>query len=70
MGLFDRTKIDPARLPPGQIATEKWPVLTYGETPNVSTADWRLTFSGLVDEPVTITWAELLATPSTAISVE
>ena len=67
MGLFDQTKIDPSRLPPGQIATGKWPVLTYGETPQVDASEWRMTFTGLVEEPRTITWVELLAVPPTSI---
>lgn len=67
MGLFDQTRIDPSRLPPGQIATGKWPVLTYGETPQVDPAAWRLTFFGQVEEPRILTWDELLAVPSAEI---
>src|SRR5262249_36864262 len=31
---MSRDNSDP-RLPPGQVLTQKWPVLTYGETPQV-----------------------------------
>lgn len=31
--------------------------------PRVTTADWRLVIHGLVDEPFTVTWAELVAMP-------
>ena len=29
------------RVPPGQVLTEKFPVLTYGGTPRVSRESWR-----------------------------
>src|SRR5690242_21557218 len=29
-------------LPPGQSAVEEWPVLTYGPTPHIATANWSL----------------------------
>jgi hypothetical protein len=29
-----------SRLPPGQVLTQKWPVLTYGATPKVDLATW------------------------------
>src|SRR6266496_1899380 len=29
-----------ARLPPGQVLTHKWPVLTYGETPRADLQTW------------------------------
>ena len=31
--------------PPGQFVTDKFPVLTYGQTPVVETKDWK--FRGL-----------------------
>src|SRR5256885_659601 len=32
--------LDPARLPPGQYLTEKWPVLHAGSVPRVDLATW------------------------------
>ena len=58
------------RVPPGQVLTEKWPVLTYGETPQVDTAEWRLTLSGLVERPVVMTWDDLLAIPRAAVTCD
>ncbi len=52
--------IDPARLPPGQSPTTKWPVLDLGRQPKVARADWRLTVNGVVDEPYSLGYAELL----------
>ncbi len=51
------------RLPPGQIRTEKWPVLHYGNVPRVDTRTWRFRVRGLVAEPFELTWDELLALP-------
>ncbi len=51
------------RLPPGQIETQKWPVLHYGLVPTVDLAQWRFTISGAVERPVTLGWQELLALP-------
>ena len=54
---------DPARLPPGQYLTEKWPVLHYGGVPKVDLATWDFTLEGLVEQPVRLTRDELLALP-------
>lgn len=51
------------RVPPGQVLTSKFPVLTYGPTPRVTTDAWRLKVWGQVDAPLDIGWAELLALP-------
>ncbi len=52
-----------SRLPPGQIVTQKWPVLHYGTVPRVERTEWRLEVGGLVDHPFTLTWDELLKLP-------
>ena len=49
------------RRPPGQHLTRKFPVLTYGATPQVSTAEWRFGVTGLVQDPRTWTWDEFHA---------
>ena len=54
---------DPARLPPGQYLTEKWPVLHAGSIPNTDLATWTLSVSGEVENPVTLTWEEFDALP-------
>ena len=53
--------IDPARLPPGQSPTEKFPVLSVGPTPDVDLATWRLEVAGLVLKPLSLGWDDLLA---------
>lgn len=51
------------RLPPGQIVTRKWPVLHYGTVPAVDLETWRFGVTGLVAQPLSLTWSELLAMP-------
>jgi len=52
---------DSERLPPGQIRTQKWPVLHYGTVPRVDLTDWSFEVSGAVARPFRIGWAELQA---------
>jgi DMSO/TMAO reductase YedYZ molybdopterin-dependent catalytic subunit len=51
------------RLPPGQSLTQKWPVLTYGETPRVDLSTWKFRCHGLVEGEVSWTWEEFLRLP-------
>jgi DMSO/TMAO reductase YedYZ molybdopterin-dependent catalytic subunit len=59
---------DPARLPPGQYLTEKWPVLHAGTVPTTDLADWDFTVSGEVDNPIRLTWEELNRFPRTEVT--
>jgi DMSO/TMAO reductase YedYZ molybdopterin-dependent catalytic subunit len=54
---------DPARLPPGQYLTEKWPVLHAGSVPNTDLATWDFRVFGEVENPITLSWDELNALP-------
>jgi DMSO/TMAO reductase YedYZ molybdopterin-dependent catalytic subunit len=56
---------DPARLPPGQYFTEKWPVLHAGSVPHTDLSTWTFDVSGEVESPVTLSWDELNALPRT-----
>ena len=62
--------LDPARLPPGQYLTEKWPVLHAGSIPQTDLATWDFRVFGEVERPVTLTGDELQALPSTEITVD
>ena len=55
---------DTARIPPGQHRENGFPVLSYGPTPHTPLEQWTFKIDGLVAEPVTWTWEELLALPS------
>jgi len=57
----EKLGIDPARLPPGQSPTVKWPVLTVGPAPQVALETWSLSFYGEVDHPYALRWDELQA---------
>jgi DMSO/TMAO reductase YedYZ molybdopterin-dependent catalytic subunit len=59
---------DPARLPPGQYFTEKWPVLHAGEVPDVDIATWTFEITGEVEEPVTLSFDQLLELPATEVT--
>lgn len=50
------------RIPPKQHLAKGFPVMTYGETPLVQTADWALRVWGKA-EPTTFVWQDLMAMP-------
>jgi DMSO/TMAO reductase YedYZ molybdopterin-dependent catalytic subunit len=61
---------DPARLPPGQYLTEKWPVLHAGDeaTYPADLAGWDFTVSGEVHTPLTLTWEQLSELPRVEVT--
>jgi len=61
---------DPARLPPGQYYTEKWPVLHAGDVPRVDLATWDFRVFGEVEEPLTLSYEELQHLPTTEITTD
>jgi DMSO/TMAO reductase YedYZ molybdopterin-dependent catalytic subunit len=60
---------DPARLPPGQYLTEKWPVLHAGDVPDYPSdlAGWDFRVFGEVESPLALTWDELDALPKETV---
>jgi DMSO/TMAO reductase YedYZ molybdopterin-dependent catalytic subunit len=54
---------DPARLPPGQYLTEKWPVLHAGSVPTTDLATWTFRVWGEVENPVELSWEQFAALP-------
>jgi DMSO/TMAO reductase YedYZ molybdopterin-dependent catalytic subunit len=62
--------LDPARLPPGQYLTEKWPVLHSGTIPKTDLATWDFKVFGQVEEPLTLTYEELQELPQTEITAD
>ena len=61
---------DPARLPPGQYLTEKWPVLHAGTVPNTDVATWDLRVFGEVETPITLSWEEFTALATREITTD
>lgn len=78
MGFFERNRqelaergVDPARLPPGQYFTDRFPVLHTGEVPRYPTLDeWDLRVFGTVERPLRLTWTELMDLPSAEITTD
>jgi DMSO/TMAO reductase YedYZ molybdopterin-dependent catalytic subunit len=77
MGFFERNRrdliergIDPARLPPGQYRTERFPVLHVGDVPSYGPGEWTLSVNGLVDAPFTLGLDELRALPSVTVTTD
>ncbi len=50
------------RVPPGQYLAKGFPVLTYGETPQVSTDDWLFKVWGLV-KAKSFDWSDFMSLP-------
>jgi DMSO/TMAO reductase YedYZ molybdopterin-dependent catalytic subunit len=57
------------RVPPGQHLAKGFPVLTYGQTPQVSTANWEFKVWGLAI-PRTFTWDDFMAMPQTNFTAD
>ena len=55
-------------VPGGQFVTEKFPVLTYGNTPRIDVKEWRFRVYGLVEQELVLTWEEFMAQPQTAMN--
>ncbi|MSV30918.1 MAG: sulfite oxidase-like oxidoreductase [Bryobacterales bacterium] len=51
------------RVPPGQSETLKWPVLDAFGPPRINTAEWKLSLSGLVNQPIDFTWEQFCDLP-------
>ena len=58
------------RVPPGNRLVRGWPVLHYGPIPKFDEAEWDLTVDGLVESPVTQTYAELKALPNVDVGAD
>ena len=58
------------RLPPGQSATLKWPVLHLGDVPRFDPERWDFRTTGLVRHPLRLNWKEFRALPRTAVTAD
>ena len=64
--MVESPRRDP-RLQPGQVKTDKWPVLHHGHVPVVDLATWDLVVDGRVSRPQRWTWEEFQALPRTRV---
>jgi len=62
-GIARRAVASRDRLPPGQKLTTGFPVLDLGVQPDIPTSGWALHLDGLVEKPVTLSWADFHALP-------
>lgn len=79
MGLFDdvlrrrkeeeRVRTE-GRLPPGQSLTQKFPVLTYGPTPQYNLETWDLRVFGEVEREMRWNWAEFTGLPTVQLMTD
>jgi DMSO/TMAO reductase YedYZ molybdopterin-dependent catalytic subunit len=51
------------RLPPGQILTDKWPVLHHGSVQKIKPEEWAFRIHGLVEKERASTYREFTALP-------
>ena len=58
------------RIPPGQSLTTGFPVLHYGPVPRVDLTKWNFKITGLVHEPLTLTWDEFLKLPTKQVTLD
>ncbi len=58
---------DPARLPPGQYLTDKWPVLHVGEVPDYGDlSTWTFRVFGEVEQELELSWKRFNDLPRTS----
>ena len=67
---LERAMRDTGRLPPGQSATLKWPVLHEGPVPRFDPKTWDFRITGLVERPVRLTWDEFAHLPMKAVTAD
>jgi DMSO/TMAO reductase YedYZ molybdopterin-dependent catalytic subunit len=67
---LERAMRDAGRLPPGQSATLKWPVLHEGDVPKFDPQTWDFRIAGLVEKFVRLTWAEFTALPMKVVTAD
>src|SRR5579864_5539790 len=67
---LERRMQEEHRLPPGQSATLKWPVLHYGSVPRFDPARWDFKVSGLVGKPLNLSWEAFNKLPRTQVTAD
>ena len=65
---LERRMQEQHRLPPGQAATLKWPVLHYGSVPAFDAAKWDFRVYGQVTSPAGFTWDEFNQLPKSQVT--
>ena len=63
-------RADKPRLPPGQRLTQDFPVLDLGVQPPIDPKDFRLTASGLIENPIEWDWDAFHAQPQVEMTTD
>ena len=69
----DQVKIAPPageRVPPGQFVAKTFPVLTYGDTPEIDLPAWRMRVWGLVNQEIELDWPQFCALPWVEVNAD
>ena len=69
-GFLGRRRTHDQRLPPGQYATDGFPVLSAGPTPPIATDDWTFTITTEKAVVHRWSWEEFLALPQEEIATD
>lgn len=70
MKFFEKPSADLAdRVPPGQHLAKGFPVLTYGDTPKISTDQWQFSVSGLATAK-TFSWQDFMDMPQSEFTAD
>jgi len=65
---LERKMREAGRLPPGQALTLKWPVLQYGSVPKFDPQAWDFRITGLVEQPLRLSWEEFNRLPTIEVT--
>jgi DMSO/TMAO reductase YedYZ molybdopterin-dependent catalytic subunit len=69
-GSSDATQTSSDRLPPGQRLVSGFPVLDLGYKPMFMEKTYRFEVTGLVDNPISLTWDEFKQLPKTELTAD
>tara|TARA_Y100000590_G_scaffold175298_3_gene200323 strand:- start:148 stop:759 length:612 start_codon:yes stop_codon:yes gene_type:complete len=58
------------QVPPGQYETDKFPVMTFGDTPSIDLHLWEFNIFGLIDTPIVLNWNQFTSLQSTKITAD
>ena len=58
------------RLPPGQVLTQKFPVLHYGPVPVFDPQSWVFQIWGEVETPLQLSWSKFNELPKTSLKMD
>lgn len=58
------------RLPPGQVLTERFPILHEGDVPSYELNQWNLRIFGAVSENITLSYDDILKMPQSTVTCD